>query len=116
MSRRSKGFNVRCSRETCKARDHFAKHPDEYLRPRKCRCCGGTKFRVDLTHMKRNKALQGEGCKCAGYLWDCPHTIGSPYCWYRKDGTQRMPGDPDFQDRDYDPEREGITGCAEECV
>jgi hypothetical protein len=27
-----------------------------------------------------------------------PHRIGSKYCWYRKDGTQRMEGDADFKD------------------
>ncbi len=41
-------------------------------------------------------------CNCAGYVhltnrvW--PHRIGSPYCWFRKDGSQRMEGDTDFKD------------------
>ncbi len=29
---------------------------------------------------------------------DWPHRIGSKYCWFRKDGTQRFEGDKDFCD------------------
>ncbi|EJO56769.1 hypothetical protein BURMUCF2_1624 [Burkholderia multivorans CF2] len=36
-------------------------------------------------------------CTCAGYwFW---HRRGSPYCWYRADGSTRSPGDSDFADR-----------------
>lgn len=54
-------------------------------------------------------------CCCNGYVhmtrdtnstvWTM-HRKGSPYCWFRKDGTQRMPGDADF--KDYQLEKEGI--------
>ncbi|MGX7006188.1 hypothetical protein [Caballeronia sp. KNU42] len=39
-------------------------------------------------------------CFCAGYWF--PHRQSSLFCWYRADGTDRFPGDPDFADRNYD--------------
>jgi hypothetical protein len=42
-------------------------------------------------------------CDCAGYKWGgAPHRKGSKACWFRKDGTQRVPGDPDFYDPEYE--------------
>lgn len=106
------GFNVRCSRETCKARHVFAKHPDCYARPRKCRICGGTRFRVDVDRQARKSRVQG--CTCTGYKWEgvmsgAMHRRGSRFCWYRADGTQRDPGDADFEDPDYVEEVEDAT-------
>jgi len=45
---------------------------------------------------------------CSGYKnWEgnmtgAMHRKGSKYCWFRKDGTQRNPGDPDFHDLEYE--------------
>jgi hypothetical protein len=36
-------------------------------------------------------------CLCDAYWF--PHRLGSLYCYHRKDGTVRMPGDVDFKDR-----------------
>lgn len=79
--------NVRCSKEKCKRRFVFTKHPDDYLRPRRC-VCGGTKFRVDKDRMNRNSAK--ESCTCMGYNWGgYGHRIGSGACWYNTDGAMR---------------------------
>lgn len=37
------------------------------------------------------------GCNCTGYPFF--HRKGSLFCWFRADGTDRYPGDPDFCDR-----------------
>lgn len=102
-------WNVRCSREACKRRAVFSKHPDEYQRPRKCEGCGGTRFRV-VPDMARDRGRH-ELCTCMGYLWGDdftasrpPHRRGSRFCYYRADGTLRMPSDPDFEDPNYEPD------------
>ena len=46
----------------------------------------------------RKTGLNGMGCNCSGYWF--MHRKGSMFCWYRKDGTMRVPGDEDFNDRD----------------
>jgi len=55
---------------------------------------------------KRDTSVKGMGCICDGYyrLWNGPHRKGSKYCYFRRDGTQRMPGDPDFTDRELSDE------------
>lgn len=87
-------WHVRCSRKACQARDVFARHPDDYVRLRKCVRCGGTHFRVirDRTKDRGDPPL----CTCGGYLWvrryardNAPRRRGSPQCWYDKDGTPR---------------------------
>jgi len=102
-------WNVRCSREACKLRYVFAKHPDDYRQPRKCTGCGGTKFRV-IKNMARERGKH-ELCSCAGYQWGDaftgsrpPHRRGSRFCHYRADGAMRAPGDDDFEDPNYEPE------------
>jgi hypothetical protein len=75
--------------------------PDDYYRLPTCENCGAQDYRIDRWMNSRDTAASK--CDCAGYVvmthrapW--PHRIGSPYCWFRKDGTQRMPGDNDFKD------------------
>jgi hypothetical protein len=87
-------YNVRCSHEACRARDVFRKHPDEYSRPRKCRVCGGKRFRVVSDRVVDRC---GAICACRGYHFT--HRRGSFFCWHRKDGSGRYPGDADFHDR-----------------
>lgn len=106
-------WNVRCSKESCRARHVFPKHPDEYIRPRKCDRCGGTRFRVVRDRAKDRCATL---CDCGGYQFvgprtngNAPHRKGSRFCWYRKDGTPRKPGDPDFEDPNYE---EAVDGAA----
>lgn len=98
-------WRIRCSKESCKIRYSLPRHPDDYVRGWKCRGCGGSKFRVIKNRTKERGATL---CNCSGYAWvgawtngTAPHRRGSPWCWYRADGTQRMPGDPDFQDPNY---------------
>lgn len=91
-------YHVRCRK--CDARRVLKTHPDHYKRIPQCRC-GAKSWRVDA--WMNNRDTKAMACNCNGYVelthrppW--PHRIGSPYCWYRKEGTQRMPGDPDFKD------------------
>lgn len=98
-------YHVRCSRDKCRARDVFAKHPDDYRTPRKCACCGGTKFCIIKDIIKHSGHID---CTCGGYRWGGnwtanppPHRRGSRFCWFRRNGTQRMPGDADFDDPNY---------------
>lgn len=107
----AKRFNVRCSKEACKMRAVFSKHPDDYKVPRKCDGCGGTKFRVIKNMVRERCAVT---CDCAGYKWGDnhtasrpPHRRGSRFCYYRKDGTLRMPGDADFEDPNYEEINDG---------
>jgi hypothetical protein len=96
-------YNVRCSRKNCQARKVLSKHPDEYKITPVCDNCGGRQFRIDRHRMTENH--KAKGCTCAGYQWSAfggIHRKGSKFCWYRADGTQRMPGDPDFNDPTYD--------------
>lgn len=74
--------------------------PDEYARLPKCINCGAQQYRLD--NWMNSRDTRKMACSCAGYVHmtrrEWPHRIGSPYCWYRNDGTQRMPGDADFKD------------------
>ncbi len=67
-----------------------------------CRHCKGKRFRIDGWMNRRNTRKMG--CTCDGYVhltgrteWQI-HRKGSPWCWFRKDGSQRVEGDPDFKD------------------
>ncbi|MFT0167513.1 hypothetical protein ACLKMY_00595 [Paraburkholderia mimosarum] len=63
--------------------------------------------------MKRNTRVTG--CTCQGYPWaglmsGAMHRRGSLWCWYRANGEQREPGDPDFRDRNLtDDEIEALA-------
>ncbi|MGN6701479.1 MAG: hypothetical protein ACTHKB_00770 [Burkholderiaceae bacterium] len=92
-------FHVRCRQ--CETRRVLPKHPEEYLRLPPCRHCGAKSYRVDKWMNRRNTLAMS--CGCAGYIhltgrpgWR--HRQGSKYCWHRKDGTQRLPGDSDYFD------------------
>lgn len=41
-------------------------------------------------------------CVCGAYHFK--HRMGSFYCWFRKDGSERMLGDDDFWDRNMTEE------------
>lgn len=94
--------HVRCCNSKCQTRRVLKAKPDLMRRLPKCTGCGGTKYRIDWWMNGRD--TRAMGCSCAGYVhltgraqWTI-HRKGSPYCWFRKDGTQRMQGDPDFKD------------------
>lgn len=91
-------YHCRCRK--CETRHVFRRKPDEYDRKPRCRMCGGADFRIDRWMMKRN--THAMACTCSGYwFW---HRRGSLYCWYRADGSDRYPGDPDFADRNMPAE------------
>lgn len=107
--------HIRCSREKCKRRFTLPKHPDEYVRGWKCASCGGARFR-EIKDRNR-EAGNNIQCDCAGYQWGNdrtasrpPHRRGSRFCWYRADGSMRMPGDDDFEDPNYEPDE--VTDAA----
>lgn len=88
-------YHCRCRK--CDARQVKPRHPDAYVRPPRCRQCGRTgTLRLDKWAQNRRQIT----CTCGGYWF--PHRMGSPYCWRRKDGTERFPGDPDFKDHRTD--------------
>jgi hypothetical protein len=98
-------YHCRCSKKACQTRRVFKRHPDEYVRLPKCTGCGGTKYRVDNWMNRRDTRKMA--CMCDGYIYHtrdvdttvwAMHRKGSPYCWYRKDGTRRVEGDADFRD------------------
>ncbi len=96
--------HVRCGK--CDKRRVLKDHPNCLSTRGTPKCeCGSKDWRVSNWMNRRNTSAHGGGmgCQCDGYVpvtatvgW--PHRRGSPYCWYRKDGSQRMPGDPDFKD------------------
>lgn len=67
-------FPCRCSR--CEARVTLAKHPDEYVRPRKCWSCGSKKWRVD--RFRKSTEHKRYACGCHGYGFI--HRRGSKWC------------------------------------
>lgn len=97
-------YHVRCRK--CQARRVLSKHPDDYKIFPVCRSpgCGSVSYRIDKWMMERNTSVHGPkalGCNCQGYPWSGAggvHQKGSKYCWFRRDGTPRYPGDPDFND------------------
>lgn len=96
-------YNVRCKNYKCQARRVLTKHPDDYKIRLVCASCGDTRWRIDRHRMTQDH--RREGCTCAGYQWSAfggMHRKGSKLCWYRADGTQRMPGDADFCDPRYE--------------
>lgn len=96
-------FHVRCRK--CGARRVLPKRPEKYARLPACMSCGKKSYRIDKWMQNRNTKKMA--CTCAGYVpftrnpkttvWEL-HRKGSPYCHYRADGTERMPGDADFKD------------------
>ncbi|AWM87347.1 hypothetical protein C4E04_11785 [Microvirga sp. 17 mud 1-3] len=88
-------YHCRCRK--CEARRVLPRHPDDYLRPPRC-ACGAKSWRIDRWMNTRDTSMHGAGCNCSGYWFT--HRRGSKFCWYRKDGTARVPGDPDFSDRE----------------
>jgi hypothetical protein len=50
----------------------------------------------------QNRNTKANACFCGGYHFK--HRMSSLYCWKRKDGTDRYPGDPDFWDRSMSQE------------
>ena len=80
-----------CRCRLCNARIVLSRHPDDYIKPKKCGC-GGT-YRIDKWQSSRpwRKLV----CNCDGYHFS--HRISSPYCRFRKDGSLRVLGDTDFK-------------------
>ncbi len=91
-------FHCRCRH--CDARRVLKMRPDEYARQPQCNRCGKRDFRIDPWMQKRN--TRAMACCCAGYWFR--HRRGSLYCWHRMDGSVRSLGDPDFADRNWQPE------------
>lgn len=105
-------YHCRC--RYCRTRRVLPKHPEHYDRLPPCRVCGkrqhrpkGKKlpmpiFRLDKWMNERD--TKATACTCGGsgvYVnprWgNFPHRRGSLFCWYRVDGSDRYPGDPDFR-------------------
>ncbi|MCM2537690.1 hypothetical protein NDN94_07595 [Burkholderia glumae] len=59
----------------------------------KC-ACGARDWRYDK--WMNNRDTGAMACCCKGYPF--PHRRSSIYCHHRKDGSDRLPGHPDFWD------------------
>lgn len=83
-------FHCRCRK--CDARKVLLMAPDQYATQPQCNVCSQRDFRIDAWMQKRN--TRATSCFCGGYPFQ--HRISSFYCWHRKDGSDRLPGDDDF--------------------
>jgi hypothetical protein len=90
-------FHCRCRK--CDARKVLRFKPEEYKVQPQC-ICGRRDFRVDRYMQTRD--TKTNACFCEGYPFK--HRRSSLYCWFRRDGTGRYPGDPDFWDRNMSQE------------
>jgi hypothetical protein len=63
--------------------------------------CGTKNWRIDKYMMRRD--TRATRCDCPGYWF--PHRMGCFYCQHRADGSDRLPGDPDFWGRDMTQEQ-----------
>lgn len=63
-------YTYRCN--ACRARNTFNKRLAEYVRDKKCKACGHTRFYVDRERMSRI------ACTCSGYHF--PHRPDSRCC------------------------------------
>lgn len=70
-------MNVPCRCRRCETRRTLSKHPDEYVRPPKCRNCGSPITYVCADRRsKRDK--RNHQCGCSGYHFT--HRRGSKWC------------------------------------
>lgn len=69
-----KRTSCRCGR--CQARHTFSRHPDYFVRPKRCRVCGHTHFYRDKWMHRRGRQQK---CECGGYHF--PHRKGSKFCY-----------------------------------
>jgi hypothetical protein len=90
-------FHCRCRK--CDARKVLKLKPEEYKVQPQC-MCGQRDFRIDKWMQTRN--TKAAACFCGGYHFK--HRMSSLYCFKRKDGTERYPGDHDFWSRDMTQE------------
>lgn len=75
LIRKPTSHACRCRR--CEARRRLPKHPDEYVRPPRCRNCGARTWRVDR-YRDDGREQRGHTCRCEGYSF--PHFRGRGYC------------------------------------
>ncbi|WP_186061014.1 hypothetical protein [Burkholderia gladioli] len=87
-------FHCRCRH--CERRKTFRDDPRVLERSAFPKCaCGARDWRYDK--WMNNRDTGATACRCNGYPF--PHRRGSFLCRHRKDGSDRLPGDPDFWDR-----------------
>ncbi|MBR8234634.1 hypothetical protein K6W26_22990 [Burkholderia sp. AU42008] len=93
-------FHCRCRH--CDRRKVLLDKPDVLEQSAYPQCdCGERNWRIDKWMMQRNAGTTR--CDCAG--WWFPHRMGCFYCLHRKDGSDRLPGHPDFWTRDMTQEQ-----------
>lgn len=74
---RRHSYACRCNRADCQSRRRLPRHPDDYLRPPKCRSCGKGVYRVDV-YRTDGREQRGHTCRCGNYSF--PHWRGRGYC------------------------------------
>ena len=73
-------FRCRCRHKACEARQTIAKHPTEYVRTKRCRCCGKGELRVD--RYRQRVETKRNLCHCSWYSF--PHAKGRGYCEHNR--------------------------------
>lgn len=87
-------YHCRC--RNCRTRRVLPKHPEHYRTLPQCRVCNTRDYHVDKWMNARD--TKSMTCTCNGSgAYHYPHRRGSPFCWFRPDGTGRYPGDHDFK-------------------
>lgn len=69
-------YACRCRNSACQARRTLSKHPDEFVRPPRCKSCGSQQWRWDKHRDKVEKNKRP--CGCSGYWF--AHRKGSKWC------------------------------------
>lgn len=77
MIHKQSSYACRCNRSSCQSRKRLPKHPDEYIRPARCRQCRKGFYRVDK-YRSDGREQRGHTCRCAEYSF--PHFRGRGYC------------------------------------
>ena len=75
-------------------------HPDDYVRRPKCKFCSmkGKPVYLKPDSYMNNRVLP----VCNAGCYHFPHRQGSRYCFFRKNGERKQPGDPDW----FDPQED----------
>lgn len=84
-----------CRCRKCEARQTLPKHPDNYIRPRRCWRCGHTGWRVD--RWRRMTEHRRYACDCKGIegIYDfkgAPHRRKSLWCIHGKATEEQIRG------------------------
>jgi len=99
-----RAFRCRCRRKACEARQTLAMHPDDYLRPPRCKSClspcpcgqrqnhkktdrCGPRPGLRVDKYRQRIETKKNVCKCYGYSF--PHAYGRGWCEHNNKLTEQ---------------------------